>query len=83
MVRIMLGLVAALMLTACGEKAISEDGTYVRGLRTVKIDGCEYLVYENSDRVSQNYSFAICHKGNCGNPIHVYRKPTKVVYEDQ
>lgn len=29
------------------------------------IDSCEYIVHENGMSVSDNYSFAITHKGNC------------------
>lgn len=36
----------------------------------VVIDGCEYITYQNALTGSNNYSFAITHKGNCKNPVH-------------
>ena len=36
--------------------------------KTIIIDGCEYLAFKDS-----HGSLIITHKGNCNNPIHVYR----------
>ena len=41
------------------------DGYYVK-----TIDSCQYIIYENSISVANNYSYSITHKGNCNNPIH-------------
>lgn len=56
----------------------SNDGYPIVGSNTyskfkvVMIDGCEYL--ENTG------SYAVSHKGDCKNPIHVYNKiETKVI----
>lgn len=37
-------------------------------IRTVKIDGCEYLIADSFS------AFAITHKGNCSNAIHKVNK---------
>jgi hypothetical protein len=47
-------------------------GIHENDLSIVKIDGCEYLIYEHSARSNQGFGF-MSHKGNCSNPIHVYR----------
>jgi hypothetical protein len=52
------------LATSCSAPAIEQRTT------TIVIEGCEYLVVENSQRLLQNYSLAITHKGNCKNPIH-------------
>ena len=39
------------------------------------IDGCEYITDQNRSSSYDSYSFAITHKGNCSNPIHVYNTP--------
>jgi len=33
------------------------------------IDGCEYIVYKESDGANRAYGY-MSHKGNCKNPIH-------------
>lgn len=38
--------------------------------KIIEIEGCEYIVFETSVPLANNYSFAITHKGNCKNPIH-------------
>ena len=55
-------------LSGCSK--VDSEGKIEGGSRTVEIDGCEYLVFENSGKALNNYSFAITHKGNCKNPIH-------------
>lgn len=43
----------------------------------VLIDGCQYIVVQNSARAMNNYSFAITHKGDCTNLIHAHMKAEK------
>lgn len=45
-------------------------------LQEYTIDGCEYIV--NADPAS--YRFAITHKGNCSNPIHICKPKTDTIY---
>lgn len=37
------------------------------------IDGCEYIVYKESDGANKAYGY-MSHKGNCKNPVHCYNK---------
>ena len=43
----------------------------VRKVIIVTIEGCEYIVNQNS------YGEILTHKGNCKNPIHIYNKIEK------
>lgn len=47
----------------------------INDVQTVLHDGCEYLVVENGHRGGNNYSFSMCHKGNCTNVIHRTNHP--------
>lgn len=44
------------------------------GIRTIKIDGCEYVIAFYHHRLENNASVSICHKGNCPNPIHEWNR---------
>jgi hypothetical protein len=39
----------------------------------IVIDGCEYIIYSIKKDYNDGYGF-MAHKGNCNNPIHIYRK---------
>ena len=69
MLRLLAVCVAALGLAGC---AGTEEAVNTR--EVVEIDGCEYITVRSGHCAWSNYSFAITHKGNCKNPIHVYRK---------
>lgn len=60
---------SALCVSGCMDsRTLAENTTEV--LKTIEIDGCEYLFTEFSSRQSNNYAVAITHKGNCKSPIH-------------
>ena len=46
-------------------------------LEILEIEGCEYIVYQDARNANLGYGY-MSHKGNCKNPIHVYRDTTKV-----
>jgi hypothetical protein len=48
-------------------KSMNPDGTIKDHPVVTLIDGCEYLVFENSMRAGNNYSLSVTHKGNCTN----------------
>ena len=51
-------------------KSLSVKTTTIQvehGAVIIEIDGCEYI----KSQVSSGYTY--CHKGNCKNPIHIYR----------
>lgn len=65
MIRKLLLLIPLLAIAGC-------DEVYVKGSdgwdhEVVAIDGCEYL------KTHAGSGSALTHKGNCHNPIHVYR----------
>lgn len=81
-------LLAMWLFQSCGQTAAptEEDSsveaaaeTSLRALHegdveVVEIDGCEYLVYEKIDVHVHSRGFGfMAHKGNCKNPIHIYR----------
>lgn len=39
-------------------------------IKTIEIEGCEYLWIDNDMKFTSNYAFSFTHKGNCKNPIH-------------
>jgi hypothetical protein len=48
-------------------KSMNSDGTIKDHPVVTLIDGCEYLVFENSMKAGNNYSLSVTHKGNCTN----------------
>ena len=50
-------------------KITSADGIGDRNIRTYLIDSCEYVGY-----INMTNSDILTHKGNCKNPIHIYKK---------
>ena len=46
----------------------------VEDVEIITVDGCEYIIYKHSPRSNTGFGF-MAHKGNCSNPIHIYRKP--------
>jgi hypothetical protein len=62
---------ALLLVLLAGCSPVRNDGTVdLTKSKTVMIEGCEYIVFETSCQLCNNYSFAITHKGNCSNPSH-------------
>lgn len=63
-----------LALCGCSEQGFlttTHDVNYEKmskNMRTIEIEGCEYLVYSCSSGYS-GFGF-MAHKGNCKNPIH-------------
>jgi hypothetical protein len=45
------------------------------GLKTIEVDGCEYLV--SFEETTKGVYGSLAHKGNCKNPIHIYNKEVK------
>lgn len=48
------------------EKTMSSNSDFIS--KIIIIEGCEYLAFKDNDGV-----LMITHKGNCNNPIHLYR----------
>lgn len=74
------------LLTGCEEKAPKEVDTKVEqeaemsikqvareDVEVVVIDGCEYIIYKETNGNNQGYGF-MAHKGNCKNPIHKHNE---------
>lgn len=58
---------------------IKSSGVIINGdeLKEYTIEGCQYIV----NSTPSGNTFAITHKGNCSNPIHIPCKPkTDTVY---
>ena len=64
-----LTILGLLCLVGC-ERQSSKNFPLHGGYSVRTIDGCEYIEFENSTKVSNTYSYTITHKGNCKNPIH-------------
>ncbi len=45
-------------------------------LEILKIEGCEYIIYQDARNANLGYGY-MAHKGNCKNPIHIYKDTTK------
>lgn len=63
-------LILSILLIGCRQNENSKNTiTSDSGIhyKIVLIENCEYIVYENSLALANNYSFAITHKGNCKN----------------
>jgi hypothetical protein len=64
MIRTVASILILFILTGCG------DGEKVKNVPyTYEIDGCEYLGCPNG-HLQRIYT----HKGNCKNPIHIYKE---------
>ena len=63
-----LAVVSCVFYVGCSKSDIKKPS------ETIIIEGCEYLVIENSAAANNNYSIAVTHKGNCSNPIRIYNK---------
>jgi hypothetical protein len=60
-------LIIILAFVFMGCEATDENGNKAHfGIQILTIDGCEYVVYVNS----QSGSCAMTHHANCHNPIH-------------
>ena len=66
--------VTTLTLVGCSSR-VDKDTGLINGIQVVLHEGCEYLVVENGQRGGNNYSFSLCHKGNCTNVIHRVNHP--------
>jgi hypothetical protein len=72
--RILLIGMLLLIVSGCSEQGfLSETHTsrydaMEKNMRTIEVEGCEYLVYSYSAGYG-GYGF-MAHKGNCKNPIH-------------
>lgn len=51
------------------------------GFKKRRIDGCQYLEFENGDKASMAYTYSITHCGNCDNPIHKTQNPLYVDFK--
>ena len=74
-----IGVALILLLTGCEDAVNSQqsnrvESTAVDGLREVRVNGCQYLVFENGIRGGSAYAFSMTHKGNCDNPIHNHKQ---------
>lgn len=83
---LLLASVSILTLSSCDKKKVPEEDTTIeheaeKGIHAVIhgdaeiiiIDGCEYMIYKAKIGSNRGYGF-MAHKGNCKNPIHIYRK---------
>lgn len=61
------------LLVLCACQPDYSNGKKPAAMRTVEIEGCEYLEYD-SGRADQRV-YSLTHKGNCKNPIHKLMKP--------
>lgn len=41
-------------------------------LEIVEVDGCEYIILKDKGTANQGFGY-MAHKGNCKNPIHIYK----------
>ncbi|MBF0235206.1 MAG: hypothetical protein HQK65_19560 [Desulfamplus sp.] len=85
--RLLISTIIALgLLTGCEEKTPKEVDTKVEqeaemsikqvtreDVEVVVIDGCEYIIYKETNGNNQGYGF-MAHKGNCKNPIHKHNE---------
>ena len=74
-----------LIISACNQKPVVDEDSELEhqteeiihkiqegDLEILTIDNCEYIVFK--DYKGSNHGFGyMAHKGNCSNPIHVYR----------
>ena len=61
------------MVMGCSnEKQVTLKTSSNEDVALVVIDGCEYLT-----AVTYGGAATYCHKGNCTNSIHIYKKETK------
>ena len=57
-------------LERTAEKIIHD--VIIGDVEIITLDGCEYLIYKKTKGNNQGFGF-MSHKGNCKNPIHIYR----------
>ncbi len=67
--------VVGLAATIIGCSNVNNQTHSVDDVKTVVIEGCEYLVVENGPRIGSNYAISMTHKGNCSNVIHKNHGP--------
>lgn len=67
--------VVGLAVAIIGCSRVDTEHHSVDEVKTVVIEGCEYLVVENGARIGNNYAFSMTHKGNCSNVIHKTHAP--------
>ena len=72
---LVVAVVVALATTIIGCSMVDMEHHSVDEVKTVVIEGCEYLVVENGMRIRNNYAFSMTHKGNCSNIIHKNHGP--------
>lgn len=53
------------------ETVIPNDSNFEK-FRVMRIDGCQYIHYTSFKRAG------LTHKGNCNNPIHIYKDTNSV-----
>ncbi len=63
-------LIALCLLFSCGCGKEDLREKHNSSLRTVEIEGCEYLEFDKG--ALDNRVFSLTHKGNCKNKIHKY-----------
>lgn len=66
-------ILSSILLCSCEPRQWDAGDYYSKGYRIEVIDGCEYVVVENSCQQSSTYSLTITHKGDCKNQAHLLR----------
>ncbi|MDA3924492.1 MAG: hypothetical protein PF904_07330, partial [Kiritimatiellae bacterium] len=59
------------------EAETSINQVALEDVEVVVIDGCEYIIYKETNGNNQGYGY-MAHKGSCKNPIHKYNKADSV-----
>lgn len=72
---LLVAVVVGFSATIIGCSRVDVEHHSVDDVKTVVIEGCEYLVVENGARIGNNYAFSMTHKGNCSNVIHKNHAP--------
>jgi hypothetical protein len=61
-------------MVGCGSSESTTEirtGNYVFSYKIITIDRCEYII--GTDYKAYNGGYFMTHKGNCSNPIHLYK----------
>ena len=72
---LVVAIVVGIATTIIGCSKVDMERHSVDDVKTVVIEGCEYLVVENGARIGNNYAISMTHKGNCSNVIHKNHAP--------
>lgn len=62
-------LILIIFLVACNNAVESETPKTEKEFSTIRIEGCQYIVYQNATSSNYTYVYAITHKGNCDNHV--------------